>query len=453
MTPDPALAQLADIAAGPATLLFVDDEENILSSLKRLFRPHGYAVLTATSGARGLELLGQHPVDLVISDMRMPEMDGAQFLERVRRDWPDAVRILLTGYADISSTVAAINRGEIYRYISKPWEDNDVVLVAKQALERKMLEREKKRLEDLTERQNLELRELNAGLENKVRERTEALRQAMASLQDAHDKLKKGFLTSVKVFSNLIELREGTMAGHSRRVAEHARKMAQRLGLNDAEAQDVTLAALLHDIGKFGLPDRLFNKPFTSLNSEERAEMVKHPAKGQAALMALEQLSGAAKLIRSHHERYDGMGYPDGLSGLAIPLGARILAVANDYDALQIGSLVNNRHSPTAALRFIVEARGKRYDPIVVDTFAAMLGGVSQEHGGAAELELTASQLRSGMMLSRDLVSREGILLLARDYMLDDSLIGQIKAFEQTEGITIKIHVRASMEEALPPHL
>jgi response regulator RpfG family c-di-GMP phosphodiesterase len=149
MTPDPALAQLADVAAGPAMLLFVDDEENILSSLKRLFRPHGYAVLTATSGERGLELLGQHPVDLVISDMRMPEMDGAQFLERVRRDWPDTVRILLTGYADISSTVAAINRGEIYRYISKPWEDNDVVLVVKQALERKMLEREKKRLEGI----------------------------------------------------------------------------------------------------------------------------------------------------------------------------------------------------------------------------------------------------------------------------------------------------------------
>jgi response regulator RpfG family c-di-GMP phosphodiesterase len=127
------------------TVLFVDDESNILSALRRLFRPLNYKVLTANSGAQGLELMAQEPVDLVISDMRMPEMDGAQFFEKVRDGWPDSVRILLTGYADISSAVAAINKGEIYRYVSKPWEDSELIATVKEALQRKQLEIEKRR--------------------------------------------------------------------------------------------------------------------------------------------------------------------------------------------------------------------------------------------------------------------------------------------------------------------
>ncbi len=121
------------------TLLLVDDEANILNALRRLFRPHGYRVLTAESGAAGLELMSSESVDLVISDMRMPQMNGAEFLERVQTEHPDVVRILLTGYADLDSTIAAINHGGIYRYLAKPWEENDVLLTVRHALERKAL--------------------------------------------------------------------------------------------------------------------------------------------------------------------------------------------------------------------------------------------------------------------------------------------------------------------------
>jgi response regulator RpfG family c-di-GMP phosphodiesterase len=160
-------------AEQPATLLFVDDEANILSALKRLFRPHGYRIFTAGGGAEGLEIMARESVDLVVSDMRMPEMNGAQFLEQVRLNWPETVRILLTGYAEIGATIDAINKGQIYRYISKPWEDNDIVIAVQHALERKLLQREKQRLELLTKKQNEELRELNESLEDKVKARTE----------------------------------------------------------------------------------------------------------------------------------------------------------------------------------------------------------------------------------------------------------------------------------------
>lgn len=169
-----------------ATLLCVDDEPNILSSLRRLFRAKGYRVLVAESGDAGLQVLATETVDMVISDMRMPEMDGARFLELVRIRWPDTVRILLTGYADVSSIIEAINRGEIYRYITKPWDDNDMLLLVRDALERKELENEKLRLEELTQRQNDELKALNASLEEKIRERTADLKTANDSLRGAN---------------------------------------------------------------------------------------------------------------------------------------------------------------------------------------------------------------------------------------------------------------------------
>jgi response regulator RpfG family c-di-GMP phosphodiesterase len=430
-------------AEQPATLLFVDDEANILSALKRLFRPHGYRIFTAGGGAEGLEIMARESVDLVVSDMRMPEMNGAQFLEQVRLNWPETVRILLTGYAEIGATIDAINKGQIYRYISKPWEDNDIVIAVQHALERKLLQREKQRLELLTKKQNEELRELNESLEDKVKARTEEVRQTMGFLEVAHEKLKKSFITSVTVFANLIELREGAMAGHSRRVANDARKLAKRLGMNDNEAQDVMLAALLHDIGKMGLPDRLLQKPFSQLTSEERVEVVKHPAKGQAALMALEQLHPAAALIRAHHERFDGMGFPDGIAGSAIPAGARILAVVNDYDALQSGALLAKSLKPAEALEFLLESRGKRYDPAVVDAYIAMLGGGQAAAPTGPELALKSPQLQPGMALSRDLVTRDGVMLLAKDYLLDEGLIQQIRSFEKSDGSVLTIYINA----------
>ena len=419
-----------------ATLLFVDDEANILASLKRLFRPQGYRILTAESGAQGLAIMAQENVDLVISDMRMPEMNGAQFLERARETWPDTVRILLTGYAEIGATIEAINKGQIYRYISKPWEDNDITLIVRHALQQKMLEREKQRLEELTRSQNEELKELNASLEDRVKARTEELRQTMSFLEASNERLKKNFITSILVFSNLIEMRNPKMMGHARRVADLARTLAQNMGLSAAEVQDVFIAGLLLDIGKIGLPDYLLDKPFTTLTSEERSEMVRAPVKGQAALMALEQLHGPAKLIRAHREHFDGSGYPDRLAGLEIPLGARILSVINDYDAAQSGSLLTRRLNKADAQAFIWENAGKRYDPTVVKAF--LKGGEPQKTGG--ELALGSYELLADMELSRDLVSADGLLLLPKGSVLDEEGIENIQFFERS-GEKLTIHV------------
>ena len=170
---------------GSLTVLCVDDEANILSSLRRRLRPHGYGLLTARSGAEGLSIMERTPVDLVVSDMRMPDMDGAQFLEQVRLRWPDTARVLLTGCADIGSAIAAINKAEIFRYVSKPWNDIDFLQVICDALERKMLERERQLLERMTQDHNRELSELNVKLELEVKERRAELARALEKLGSA----------------------------------------------------------------------------------------------------------------------------------------------------------------------------------------------------------------------------------------------------------------------------
>ncbi|MDP2751885.1 MAG: response regulator [Rhodocyclaceae bacterium] len=419
----------------------MDDEPNILNALRRLFRPLGYKIHTAEGGAAGLALLDSEPVDLVVSDMRMPNMDGAQFLEQVRQKWPEVIRILLTGYADVSSTIAAINKGEIYRYITKPWDDIDIVLLVKHALERRNLEQEKRRLEALTKHQNEELKELNATLEARVLTRTEEVRQTMGFLEVANKQLKENFITSIKVFANLIEIREKSLAGHSRRVADYARTLAKHLHLPDTEVQDIFIAGLLHDIGKIGQPDNLLTKPFPALTGTERGIAIRHPAIGQAALMGLEQLHGAAKLIRFHHERWDGMGYPDGLSELIIPMGARILAVANDYDSAQLGILLGKQLSPSAALAYIADGSGKRYDPEVAKAFVSIMHeqiGIFRE-----EVTVRSSQLKAGRVLSRDLISHDGVMLLSHDHVLTDSIIEQIHYFEHSFGHALSIQVYA----------
>src|SRR3990172_196865 len=431
-------------AGTPATLLFVDDEANILSSLQRLFRPLGYRILTAGGGAQGLEIMEHEEVDLIISDMRMPNMDGATFLEQVQKKWPNTLRILLTGYADVTSTINAINKGKIYRYISKPWEDNDIRLVVQHALEGQNLEREKKRLESVVLKQNDELKALNNNLEKLVESRTQEIKQTADMLDLSFQELKRSYNATIHVFASLVELREAGNSGHSRKVADHARQVAQQFNMTEDGVQDVYYAALLHDIGKIGLPDTLINKPYLSLSAEARPQLEAHAAAGQAALTALEPLQKAAEYIRSHHERFDGKGYPDGLVGNNIPLGARILAVVSDYDALQMGVFMDGNFTYQEARSYLINSRGQRYDSKVVDVFIKILDSTMYSVAPATELRLSSDDLRDGMVTTRPVLNRDNMMLLTKGHALSDATIKKLKTFERDDDQRYTIYVKAN---------
>jgi response regulator RpfG family c-di-GMP phosphodiesterase len=433
-------ASKPDVApSAPAcTVLCVDDEPNILAALKRTLRSAGFTALTAGGGAEALEILEKLPVDVVVSDMRMPDIDGAQLLEQVHARWPHVVRILLTGHADQGSTVSAINRGRIFRYLSKPWDERDLLSTLYEGSERLALEREKLRLEALTREKNAELRTLNVELEARVAARTQ-------EVSEAHERLKRGYLKSIKVFSNLLELRSGQLAGHGRRVAEVARDLARAMGVGEEEVVHVFVAGLLHDIGLMGMNDALLIRPVMRYSAEEMTQYRSHPQVGEQSLLALDEMQPVLPIIRAHHERHDGAGFPDRLAGAAIPLGARILAVADAYDDLQVGHVAEVKLSAQEARILMRKGRGSQFDPEVLDVFlqsfetaAAALAST----GAHASMVLTSAALESDMVLAKDLVSARGILMLTAGHRLTNSLIRKIREFELREGSKLEVHIR-----------
>lgn len=429
-----------------ATILFVDDEKNILSSLNRLFRPIISKVLTAESGADALDILERESVDIVISDMRMPEMDGAQFLEQVAHKWPKIIRILLTGYADITSTIDAINKGSIYRYISKPWEDNDIRLTVQHALQGKYLEEERIRLQKLTESQNKELQDLNSNLEEKVSLRTEEVRQTMGQLEVAHSSLKKNYVSTIKVFSNIIELHEGNDSAPSRNVADLSQQIAKGAGISDDDIQQIIFACLLRNIGRIGISSDLNTKSFKSLTDEEQKKVINHPVLGQGILMSLDYLQKASTYIRHQYEYYDGNGYPDKLKGKDIPVGARIITLAGDYYDLQSGLISSQKLSSIESLDYIKRNSSTQYDPVLVDILFDVLGfsGTTEAPPKVKkldEIKLSSINLQEGMVLSRDLVMKNGLVLLAKGHTLTKSIILKVQKMENSVNEKMDVYI------------
>jgi response regulator RpfG family c-di-GMP phosphodiesterase len=407
------------------TVLCVDDEANILSALKRVLRGAGYCVLTAIDASQALQHLAEVPVDIVISDMRMPGMDGAALLEQVQQRWPGIGRLLLTGHADMGSTVAAINRGRIWRYLHKPWDEHELLGAVAEASERIALEREKQRLESLTREQNEQLRVLNEDLEGRVAART-------AELKTANEKVQRNYLKSIKVFTNLIELCGGQTAGHCRRVAETSRDVARKMNLPDEQVLQIFVAGLLHDIGLIGLPDRIAGKPVQKLAPEDQTLYKGHPVNAEQSLLALDDMAPLLPMIRGHHERHDGQGYPDRLSGANIPLGARILAVADAFDDLQHGTLVEARMTVAEARTLMREGRGTQFDPEVLDVFLHITEPEAPRR--VTDLKVGSAALEADMVLSRDLIAPSGLLMLSAGHRLTPSLIRRVREFEQRTG-------------------
>src|SRR5664279_1029096 len=254
-------------------VLFVDDEENILRSLGRLFMDEEFETVTAGSGGKALELLGNdRDFAVIISDQRMPEMTGSEFLALAREASPESQRILLTGYADIGATIDAINKGGASRYITKPWNDGELLQTVRDSVNRYLLLQENRRLTELVRIQNEELKEWNGNLKHRVLEQTGDIRKKNGELQEMIDRLRKNFEGTIDAFSNLVELHNPEARSHSRIVARIAERAAGLLGLPEQDAETVRVAALLHDIGKIGISLGPSLMGAVDLNGHEPAE-------------------------------------------------------------------------------------------------------------------------------------------------------------------------------------
>lgn len=427
-----------------ATLLLVDDEPNILSSLKRVLRNEPYRIITANGGEQALELLAGTVVDLVISDARMPGMDGATLLTEIQRRQPDCLRILLTGYADMSTTIKAINEGRIYRYISKPWGDEELRLVIRQALAYQLSERERQRLERLTQEQNRSLQDLNATLEQRVRDRTAELQETADMLDLAYAELRRSYVTATEVFANLVSRRFGEEYRTNTQVIALVKAYAERVGMEGQACNDLVMAAALYNIGKLTWDDRLLRRPADLLYTDDRDRYRRYPALGESLLMALEPVQDAARLIRHHQERWDGMGFPDRLKGTAIPLGSRLLKLAVDFIELQRGMILERRLGRSDALEYLGKYSGRLYDPQLCRHFVDLCTTVAPDLGmnDPDVMIFDTRRLQPGMTLARNIHAENGMLLLNEGKQLTAALIDKLVAFEAAEGASYTILVR-----------
>ncbi|PRE35516.1 HD domain-containing phosphohydrolase [Burkholderia cenocepacia] len=424
------------------SILLVDDEPNVLSALRRVFRPTGYDIVTADSGEMALEILASTDIDLIVSDMRMPHMSGAEFLARARALYPDTMRILLTGYAELASVVQAVNEGGVYRYLNKPWDDHDLLLTIEHALEQRRLRREAARLAALTAAQNEALRHFNTDLETQVRARTEELGQTVMFLEAAQSDLKSSFTAMVQVCASMIELRCGAASGHAMRVGEIARRLALASGMSELHAQDVYFAGLLHGIGKLSLPDELLHKPLARMTTDEHRVFQEHPLRAQMVLTPVAQLHKVASIVLHQYERFNGRGTPDGLVGDAIPVGSRIVAIARDFEGLRHGE-IGAPHSIEQAIDVLRSQASVRYDPQLVAGFIELMRDPASLGIAASVAEIRSAQLREGMELADDLRTHRGVLLMTKGSVMSAHQIELVRRFETREGTPFDILVLA----------
>jgi len=416
-------------------ILFVDDEENILRSLQRLFMDEEVEVFTASSGAKGLEILAREKeVGVIVSDQRMPEMTGVDFLEKSKAISPQSIRILLTGYADVNAAIDAINRGGTFRYLNKPWNDDELVQAVKGALHMYHLLSENKRLAAIVKQQNAELKKWNTELESIVQEQTMELQKSYDSVRAVNSRLRANFKNTIIAFSGLVELRDHRMRAHSRNVAEVSVNVAKQLGLEGEERETVMVAALLHDIGKIGIPDLMLAREAEQMNFAEREEYLQHPIRGQAAIDRIEELREAGRIIRAHHENYDGSGFPDGLKKADIPLGARIITLT-DYIDKKIRIAMGA--TGLELLRKEVELqKGTLFDPKLIPVVFAQAEAFYKKNRPKTdhiEIELLPNDLQDGMEASRDVFSGTGILLLTKGTVLAASSIALLKRYYELD--------------------
>ena len=416
--------------AAAVKILLVDDEPNITKALKRLLiQVDEYEVLVASSGADAITLLKDHPdVGVIISDQRMPLMTGVEFLAQARELTPNAVRILLTGYADIEASINAINKGGVFRYLTKPWNDDYLLQVVGEAAHNFWLVAENERLNKLVAKQNAELQEWNARLKQRVLDQTAQIRAKSDALAESNQLLRHSFRETIEALSGLVEIRDRRTSGHSRNVAKLVTAMAAELQLDDKETEKIRSAALLHDIGKIGLPEHLLGIPPVQMNDKDLNEYYLHPIRGQAAIDMVPALRDVGEIIRHHHEHMDGSGFPDGLRGSRIPFGARIVCIANTFERALLH--YPERTALDSALLDISPLWGKILDPKLQTTLETVAPTVFRHLDMSAEvmqLHVKPRDLKPGMQLLRDLYSGTGIMLLNKGTVFDETAIALVK--------------------------
>lgn len=309
------------------TVLFVDDEQPIRSAIERIYLERDdVRCLFASSGPEGLQIMEKEDVWVVVSDYLMPGMRGIEFLARVKARWPQTVRIMMTAYADLSIAIDAINKSEAYRFLTKPWNNIELMETVDEALMRYQL-----------------VKTLNAGDE-----------------------------TVYLSLAQTVELKDPYTKGHCDRVASYALHLAKAMGLDDLMLEDIKHGSWLHDCGKIGVPERVLNFP-GRLNEDDMESVMQHPRWGSEVALQAHMSETVVNVILYHHEKFDGSGYPSGLKGEEIPIEARIVAIADVFDALFSDRPYRKAYTLEEVMDIMQEMTTSHFDPELIRRFIPLI--------------------------------------------------------------------------------
>jgi putative nucleotidyltransferase with HDIG domain len=331
-------------------ILIVDDEDSIREVVSSMLSSSGFACTQAQSGREALALLQSgEEFELMLSDMMMPVMDGEALLAATKERFPDIPVVMVTAMHDISIALNAIRNGA-YDYLLKPFDREQLLATVRRALENRRLK--------------LENRKYQTELESLVTARTEQVRQALASLERSYD-------ITLEALGNALDLKDAETEGHSKRVTAFTIAIARAMGISGDQIRVIARGAFLHDIGKMAIPDAILRKP-GALDPEEVAIMREHAYRGYQILRRIPFLTEASEIVYAHQEKFDGTGYPRGLKGEQIPLGARIFSVADTLDAMTSNRPYRAAKPLSAARTEIDKWAGRQFDPQVVKVFLEM---------------------------------------------------------------------------------
>jgi len=331
-------------------ILIVDDEEPIRDLVSAMLSSANYVCTQTESGKEALSLLSSgSQFELMLSDLMMPGMDGIALLEASKERFPDMPVIMVTAVTDVSVALGAIRNGA-YDYLLKPFERDQLLATVRRAMENRRL--------------RMENREYQTNLEALVTARTEQLRQVVSSLEKSYD-------ITLEALGNALDLKDAETEGHSKRVTAYTIAIARAMGLSSDQIRIIARGAFLHDIGKMAIPDHILKKP-GKLDAEETAIMREHCYRGYAIVRRIPFLYEAAEIVYAHQEKFDGTGYPRGLKGEEIPLGARIFSIADTLDAMTSDRPYRARLPHSVARDEIIQWSGRQFDPDVVKVFLSM---------------------------------------------------------------------------------
>jgi response regulator RpfG family c-di-GMP phosphodiesterase len=415
----------ADTATPPAApILVVDDEEMVLTTLQCTLRRYHYDVVGCSNPLAALEQLKKQTFSVIISDQLMPDMSGLELLSRARQIQPYASRILITAVVNLNTVVDAINQGEIFRFIVKPWLHEEFLATIKNGAQRYELICQNARLQAGTQAMNEQLVELNRSLEHQV----QLVAQQNRQLAEMNAALERNFVRSMELCVHTMQTFYPSLGNQARRVAQLCKAMAQAIPLNDEDRRVLETSALLHDIGLVGIPRQIIRRwqedPH-SLDPAEKALIEQHPILGQELAAFGSDLKSVGEIIRAHHERFDGGGYPDQLVGENIPWLARLLAVAVAYASCRL--------LDADATEKVKMDSGSAFDPEAVRVF---LRAQATAVIPRKERQVALTELRPGMVLAQGIYTHNGLLLVPEGQRLNATFIEKVLNHNRIQPIS-----------------